>query len=79
MNKFLGKDRKIYIAIHDKVGEKANEVSDVWSMGFHVFDSKYDGDRTYRLVYFKTKKARYYSQITIRRKNAIPQTDCSWK
>ena len=77
MTKFLGKKKRVYIAIHDKVGAKANEVSSVWNMGFHKFDCECDGTRTYRLVYFKTKNGRWYSQISIPIKDAIPQTERS--
>ena len=72
MYKFLGKDKRIYICIHDRVGAKANTLSPVWNMGFHIFDTEFDGTRTYRLVYFKNKHARYYSEITIPIKDAVP-------
>ena len=79
MTKFIGKKKRIYIAIHETVGAKANEISSVWNMGFNKFDSDFDGTRTYRIVYYKNKRARYYCQISVPIRKAIPQTDCAWK
>ena len=79
MTKFIGKNKRIFIAIHEKVGARANELTKVWNMGFCKFDTDFDGTRTYRLVYYKNKHARYYCQITIPIKEEMPQTDCAWK
>lgn len=68
--------KKIHIN-YGKVGVMANELTNVWNMGFHKFDC--DLDRIFRLVYFKNKNARYYCEIVIPIKEEMPQTDCAWK
>ena len=63
MTKFLGKNKKVYIALHDAVGRNAYKVSKYWKLGPHLFTTG-DGDVIIRLCYYRNSKRTYYSQIS---------------
>lgn len=67
MYKFFGKNKRFY-ACASKMGRNAYKVSNVWKLGFHVFHTS-DGSKTFRLVYFRSKKHTYYCEISIARNN----------
>ena len=45
-----------------KVGRKANEVANVWKLGFHAF--KTDHDYIFRICYLRNKNGIHYVQIS---------------
>lgn len=59
---------KTYVALHEKIGINANKASATWNVGFHQFDDSLG--RTYRVV-LRSKKGRWYSQITVPHKDTV--------
>lgn len=68
MTKFLF-NNKIFICLNERVGRKAYELSDVWKLGFHKFETS--NGKIYRLCYLRTRHGTYYSQIEFEKENLI--------